>query len=50
VGEWKIGMVEDWNGGRLEWKIGMEDWNGGIMEGWKNSTIRRFDNSTMEEW
>jgi len=46
VGEWKIGMVEDWNGGRLEWKIGMEDWNG-RLEWWNNGRMEEFDNSTI---
>jgi len=28
----------------------MEEWSDGMMEGWKNSTIRQWKKGMMEEW
>jgi hypothetical protein len=42
---WEIGMVGDWDGGRLGWwEIGMVgDWEGGRLGWWEIGTVGDWD-------
>jgi hypothetical protein len=46
---WNSGMLECWNVEALA-EIPLRREKNGIVEEWKNSTIRQFDNERMEWW